>query len=342
MFNKNINIQNKIINEKNVFIIAEIGSNHNGSLERAKKLINLAKKSGADAVKFQHLIFEDLCFKELKNRKFKKIYDRATIKESWIGELKKYCDDLNIVFFFAATSFKSLELIFKHKIKLIKIASPQFYGNKWLLNEALKMNLPTIVSTGMSSFNEIEERFYLIKKTRNKKVMLLYCDSFYPLKVEYLNFELIKKFKNTFKCLVGFSDHTTSTLAPSLAVTHGANIIEKHFTFDRRLKGPDHFFSLNVEEFSKMTKCLRETEKILFYKGKRLLNKKYRDIFRLKCISDKPYKPNEKLKNITYYAKRASGGIDAEKFDVVQKKYVAKSNIPKDKVINKTDLKRIK
>ena len=172
---------------------------------------------------------------------------------------------------------------------------------------------------------------------------MLVCDSKYPLEIEEFNYKKINDFKKEFKIPIGLSDHTTSTIVPSLAVMNGANIIEKHITLNKLEKGPDHFFSLNINEFSQMIKNVRETEKIIYSKKnkKRKLNTYYRRFYKVKCIANKNYNVHEKIKGIKKNGLRAMDGIDIEKAELIEKKYIVKKLIKKDDVIKYHHLKKI-
>ena len=170
---------------------------------------------------------------------------------------------------------------------------------------------------------------------------MLYCVSQYPLKYNNLDLEQIVKFKKKFKCLVGFSDHTRSIVIPSLAVEKGASVIEKHITLNRNGKGPDHFFSLEPNEFKKMIEYIRDIDSYKMSKKKKFIDKKLLQLFRIKCIAPKNFKKNERLTNIKLNGLRSVSGIPIDKADFIEKNFVAKKNLKKGDIIRYTNLKKI-
>tara|TARA_B110000977_G_scaffold201676_1_gene297694 strand:- start:4005 stop:5021 length:1017 start_codon:yes stop_codon:yes gene_type:complete len=325
------------------FIIAEIGSNHNQSLAKAKKLIKLSAKNGADAVKFQYLNFKDMYTDDKRFKKEKEIFKKVCFPESWIPKLNKYSKKLNIIFFFSITSFSCLKLAIKYKIPILKIASPQFFSNPWLIEACLRTGKKVILSTGLSSFKEIKKRIESLKnKKLTKNSCLLYCDSRYPLEIENFDYKQISLYKQKFNLPVGLSDHTLSTMVPAISVFEGAEVIEKHITLNRKDNGPDHFFSLEINEFSEMVKNIREVEKIIFTKKfkKKSLNNKYRKLYQIKCIADKDYKINDKLNGIKKSGLRSVNGINIEMAEKLENNYTVKKNIKKDDIINFSKLKK--
>lgn len=333
-----INKKIKIGDNLPTFIIAEIGSNHNQSLKLAYKSIDAAAKAGADAVKFQYLDYDKMYLHNPKNKSFKAFFKKIELKKNWIKKLLNYSIKKKIVFFYSSCFKDGIDLAKKLKIKLNKIASPQFCSFPQLMDYSLNSNLITIASTGYSSFKEINDTLKNIKNKKN--LILLHCVSHYPTKVSDINLNDILVLKKKYNCIIGFSDHTMSTLLPSLAVSKGARVIEKHLTLNRKLKGPDHGFALEPKEFKDMVKNIREFEKI---KNKeKNIPYKLKKSFEMKIVYNKNYKKNEVLSNLGLSGLRTSEqGINIKKFKILEKNYKLKFDKKKNELVNWKDIVKI-
>ena len=259
-----------------VFIIAEMSANHCGNKQLAKGIIKAAKEVGADAVKIQTYTADTLTI-NCHNTEFRlngglwdgkylyDLYSEAYTPWEWQRELKDYADELGIPLFstpFDTTAVDFLETI---NVPLYKIASFEAYDYH-LIKYAAQQGKPMIISTGISSLDEIQEAVDSCLSVGNKDITLLKCTSAYPSKVEDMNLLTIQDMRDRFGpqgVKVGLSDHSMSIVPPIVAVSMGASVIEKHFTLDRSLGGADSGFSLNKEEFSAMVKAVRETEKAI-------------------------------------------------------------------------------
>lgn len=250
------------------YIIAEIGSNHDGSLEKALNLITLAKKAGADAAKFQSFKAETLTnYYTKKNHTWEKepafeILKKLEVPLDWHEKLQKHA--LNEGIHFLSTPFDNerLQLLVSLEVPLIKIASGDL-TNKDLLTLAAHSKIPVVISTGAAFLDEVKTSFNLLKKAQAKDIAILQCVSCYPAKVEHANVLAMKAMQEEFQVPVGYSDHTPGSLVALAAVAIGASIIEKHFTDDSTLLGPDHAHSLNVQEFSSLVTSIRSLETAL-------------------------------------------------------------------------------
>ena len=261
-----VKIENKLIGEgEPCFIIAEAGSNHNGSLEQAKKLIDVAAEAKADAVKFQIYKAESLYskytpeFSYLKGQNVYELIKNIETPREWIKELAGYCKDKNIIFLATPFDFEAVNLMDKY-VPAFKIASFEIVDLE-LLKYAASKQKPMIISTGMANLGEIEDAVNAIKSVGNEDIILLHCNSLYPTPVEVVNLKAMETMKNAFKMPVGFSDHTLGIHIPIAAVAMGACVIEKHFTLDRTLPGPDHSFAIEPDELREMERCIKEVEK---------------------------------------------------------------------------------
>ena len=264
---KTVKIGDKVIGGDNpCYIIAEAGSNHNGSFEQAKKLIDAAVEAGADAVKFQIFKAENLYskytpeFSYLKGENVYELIKNIETPREWIKELIKHCKGKNIDFLASAFDFEAVDLLDKY-VPAFKIASFEITDLE-LIKYAAEKGKPMIISTGMANLSEIEDAINAIKSVGNENIILLHCNSLYPTPVEIVNLRAIETMKNAFKLPVGFSDHTLGIHIPIAAVAMGACMIEKHFTLDRSLPGPDHSFALEPDELNAMVRCIREVEKV--------------------------------------------------------------------------------
>lgn len=248
--------------KKKIFIIAEIGNNHEGSFKTAKKLIYKAKLSGADAVKFQ--IFKPELFVHKDQTKRLKVLKKFQLNYDQFISLKKYSKKLNIKFFASAFDLESLDFILKNT-DIIKVASSD-NNNFIFLDKIFKKNKKCIISTGLLNFKQIDSFVKKLEKKYSKRVLenrlcLLHCVSSYPANDSDMNLNYIKRLKKLYKFSIGFSDHSVGIEAPIVAASLGANMIEKHFTLDNNFSNfRDHKISLNPEDFKKMVDSIRRVE----------------------------------------------------------------------------------
>lgn len=241
-----------------VFIIGEAGINHDGKVHIAKKLINIAKKAGVDAIKFQ-LFKSDDFINKIKLERYHKFFKKLEFSEKEWTKILNHAKKKRLKLFFSIFDIPSLKTIQKFKLKLVKIPSGEI-NNHLLLKEVNKKRLDVILSTGMSTLKEISESLKILKNCKKK---ILHCISEYPTKIEKLNLNFIKQLKKKFNLEIGFSDHTSGILESNIAVAVGATIIEKHFTHNKKQKNGDHKMSLNPIELINFVKNIRNTEIIL-------------------------------------------------------------------------------
>ncbi|MCJ7790471.1 MAG: N-acetylneuraminate synthase family protein [Candidatus Atribacteria bacterium] len=255
--------------EEPVFIIAEIGSNHDGSLEQAKKLIDACEKIKVDAVKFQSFSAEKLINQMKLDEKGNWIYNPAfkvikslELPTEWHKILFDYAANYGLIFLSSAFDLDKVDLLNSIGVPAFKIASGDINYIQ-LLKYVAKYKKPILLSTGAAYLGEIEEAIKIIQKEENNQIALLHCVSSYPPNFKDANIQAMLTMKKAFKAIVGYSDHSPGFTVPLGAVTLGAKIIEKHITFDRNLKGPDHSYALTVEEFDQMIKEIRNLEDAL-------------------------------------------------------------------------------
>ena len=265
----------KIDDPNHTFIIAEAGSNwksgsYEEDLEQAKKLIKIASKAGADAVKFQTYKADTVYAYNAGNSNYlaeqginkgiNEIFEYLSMPYKMISELSQICNDEKIIFMSTPFSVEDAKQIDPF-VSLHKIAS--FEINHVRLIEFLsKTEKPILISTGASTFDEIDFAVNLIKNNKNNEIGLLQCTSKYPAPIESLNLSAIPKMKERYNIPIGFSDHSVEPLiGPLTAVGLGATIIEKHFTLDKNLPGPDHSFAITPQELELMVKSIRQADK---------------------------------------------------------------------------------
>lgn len=269
---RKIKIGNRIIGDgEHPFIIAEAGINHNGNVNLAKKLIDAAKKAEADAVKFQTFKAEDVATKTAEKAEYQKkttgaeesqfvMIKKLELKERDFKELFDYAHRKGLVFLSSPFDKRSVDLLDELGVPAFKIASGEI-TNLPLLKHIARKGKPIILSTGMSTLGETEEAVEIIMREGVKEIILLHCISSYPAKVEDMNLKAMETLRDAFKLPVGLSDHSLGITIPIAAVALGACVIEKHFTLDKSLPGPDHQASLEPEELKQMIKAIREVEK---------------------------------------------------------------------------------
>ncbi len=327
------------------FVIAEAGINHNGKLSIAKKLVNKAKQVGADAIKFQIYIAQDLATKKAKKVSYQKKNDKnknmfEMLKKNQLSfndfkKLKKHCDSKKIEFISSAFDEKSLKFLKSLKPNYYKIPSGEI-TNYPILKLVSKFNKKVLLSTGMSNLNEIEKTINLISKfgISKRKIIILQCNSSYPTNIYNANLNVLKTFKKKFNIKVGYSDHTEDLNAPAIAVALGAEYIEKHFTLNKSMKGPDHFFSLTPSEFRKMIINIRKTEKILGSHKKYVLKgeKLNRRLSRKSIVAKKFIKKGEKFSLHNLTTKRPGDGVSAMEWTRILKKRAKKNYEENEKI----------
>ncbi|MCX6654476.1 MAG: N-acetylneuraminate synthase family protein [Candidatus Bathyarchaeota archaeon] len=247
-----------------VFIIAEIGSNHNGDINAAKRMIRLAAEAGADAAKFQFFDADSLYsrntpeFSAMKGVNVHNLIKEIQTPSNWIPDLAEQCHSSGIEFL--ATPFdKNFVDLLDPWVSAHKVASFEL-GDLELLQRIATKNKPILLSTGMASLGEIEKAIGRINGAGNKEIILLHCNSLYPTPSDLVNLRSIVTMRHAFGLPVGFSDHTMGVHIPVAAVALGAVAIEKHMTLDRSQPGPDHNFALEPNDLKQMISSIREVE----------------------------------------------------------------------------------
>ncbi len=328
-----------------VFMIAEAGVNHNGDLGLAKELIVKAKEAGAQCVKFQTFNTPDIIINNVAKAPYQKettpagesqreMLERLQIDETFHGKIIAHCKKNGISFLSTPYDERSLELLVKLNVPAIKVASTDA-TNLLFLEKVAKIGVPVIMATGMCLMDEVEAAYNTLRDNGCKDLAILKCTSNYPTSIEEVNLRGIATLAEKFDAIVGFSDHTEGVGAAPYAVACGAKIIEKHFTLDKAMEGPDHRASLSPNELKALISEIRKVEKMLGthkieptkseHETKRSLQKCF--------VARRDIKKGEKLSRENIIAKRTGGeGISAIAFyDVLGK--ICTENLGSDEII---------
>ena len=308
----------KVIGENEpCFIIAEAGVNHNGSLETAKRLVDVAKWAGADAVKFQTFKSEDLVtrqapqadYQEMNSGKTQSQFDMLKalgLTGTDFKEIKNYCDEKEIIFLSTPHTEEAVDFLYD-LVLAYKIGSGDLTNLPFLKKIAQKQK-PIILGTGMGTLDEVKEAVETIKSQGNNQIIPLHCTTNYPCPPEEVNLRAMQTMQKELDCLIGYSDHTQSFEVPQMARNLGAVVIEKHFTLSRDMEGPDHKASFEPPELKRMIELIRRDTQI----------------------------PLSELILGSYEKKPTSNELKV--IPIVRKSLVAEKYIPKDKIIEREDL----
>lgn len=303
------------------YLIAEIGVNHNGDVALAKKMIAAAKQCGADAVKFQTFTADAIVTKSTPKVLYQvettpidethyEMIHKLELKREDHFPLIEYCNDLDIDFISTPYDLNSASFLNDIGVKIFKTASADIVDLP-LQQFLAQTGKPVIVSTGMATLGEIEEVISIYKLHDNNQLALLHCVSNYPCSDNSLNLSVIRMLQSTFQITVGFSDHSLGCQAGVISVALGAKIIEKHFTLDKTLPGPDHRASVTPEEFSEYVKSVRRAELSLGSRFKQCQEEERQMamVSRKSVVLRKPMKAGELLTMEHITMKRPGTGI---------------------------------
>lgn len=336
---------------KKVFIIAEAGVNHNGSVEIAKKMINAAVRAGADAVKFQTFKAEKVISTLAPKAEYQK---KATnINESQLEMLKRlelnieahkeifaYCKDKGIMFISTPFDLDSIDLLNELGLRIFKIPSGEI-TNLPYLRKIGNLKKKIILSTGMANLKEIGDAFDVLINagTKRENITVLHCNTEYPTPHKDVNLKAMQTIKDNFNIKVGYSDHTLGIEVPIAATALGATVIEKHFTLNKKMRGPDHKASLEPDELKAMVKAVRYTEIMLGDGTKKASpsERKNKLITRKSIITARNIKKGEIFTEGNLTVKRPGYGLSPMKWEEVIGK-IAGRNVKEDKLIKLEDI----
>jgi N,N'-diacetyllegionaminate synthase len=327
-----------------VFIIAEAGVNHNGNLELARKLVDAAKDAGADCVKFQTFVSKNIVSKNAVKAEYQKqqtkpeesqqdMLKKLELSFDQFVELNEYCKSKDIEFMSTAFDFDSIDFLDSLGMRTWKIPSGDITNLPYLIKIA-KLNKPVILSTGMSTMEDIKSAIQILKENEAGELTVLHCTTEYPTPFEDVNIRAMNTIKEEFGVKVGYSDHTKGIEVPIAAVALGATVIEKHFTLDRNMEGPDHKASLEPNELKAMVDSIRHIELALGNGMKQPAEseKKNMVVARKSIIASKDIKKGDIFTEENLTVKRPGDGISPMRwFDTIGK--IASRDFEEDELI---------
>lgn len=317
------------------YVIAEGGLNHNGDVKIAKKMIDEAAKSGADAIKFQTYKTEEFL---RKSSQYFDVFKKVELSFEDFEELKDHSKNRGITFFSTPFDIESAEFLKKIDVPCFKIASSDL-TNIPLIRHVAKSGKPVIISTGLAIMDEVREAVTCCLHEGNDNIALLHCVANYPTLPEETNLDAIRTMKNTFSFSIGYSDNGESTLVDLVAASIGAEIIEKHFTLDKKMKGPDHSFSIDPEGLKTLASQLKMINKMKGngIKTPRESELKMRSAIRKSLTAKKKIKQGEILIPELISIKRPAEGIEPKYFQQIVGKKATK-DIEEDAAIRWHDI----
>jgi N,N'-diacetyllegionaminate synthase len=317
--------------EKEIFIIAEAGVNHNGSLERALKLIDAAVEAGVDAVKFQTFKTEKLVCRHAAKAAYQQqstsadetqyaMLKKLELDEKTHKELLRYCQSRNIKFLSTPFDLDSVELLAGLGLRLFKVPSGEI-TNLPYLRKIGSLHSRVILSTGMADLQEIGEALNILLQAGTQKddIVILHCNTEYPTPLEDVNLRAMRTIGDRFGVRVGYSDHTLGIEVSVAAAALGAVIIEKHFTLDRTLPGPDHGASLEPHELKQLVQAVRNVSKALGSPEKKpsLSELQNREVVRKSIVAGKPIAKGDVFTEENLGVKRPGNGLSPTMWDTV-------------------------
>lgn len=335
------------------YILAEIGSNHNGKLDLAKKLIDQAKEAGCDGVKFQSWTKDTIFSKKVytdnfflgddyRNRKdytLESIVDEYSVTEQELYDFKKYCDEVKIDF--SSTPFSKTEvdfLVHELDVKYIKVASMDV-NNYWFLDYLARKKKPVVLSTGLSKLSEVAKAVETIEATGNREIVLLHCVSNYPPRDEEVQLNNIDLLRTAYPDYpVGFSDHTIGTSIPIASVAKGVCLIEKHFTLDKNMEGWDHKVSANIQDMKEIVSQSKRVVRAMGGTRRELteIDKKNIPSYRRSIVATKTIRKGQVISREDLDTKRPGTGIEPQYMDFLVGR-TAKRDIGADDLITMED-----
>lgn len=325
---------------KHVLIIAEAGVNHNGSLELAKQLIDKAVEAGVDIIKFQTFKSEKLVSKDAKQAEYQQknigkkdegqlaMLKKLELSQADHEELIAYCRGKGIRFFSTAFDMDSIDYLHSLNMGLWKIPSGEITNYPYLRKIA-QYQEPVILSTGMCELNDIEAALNVLLEfgVKKEQITILHCNTEYPTPFEDVNLKAMLEIGSNFGVQIGYSDHTKGIEVPIAAVALGATVIEKHFTLDKSMEGPDHKASIEPEELKAMVSTIRNIEQALG-SGHKTISESERkniEIARKSIVAARPIKAGELLTEENLTVKRPGNGINPMRWNEVVGTYAIQS-----------------
>ena len=345
---KAITIANKKISPNAPpFVIAEAGVNHNGRLDVAVRMVDAAARAGADAIKFQTFRAQDLATKTAKMVAYQKkntgrsesqlaMLKRLELKESFYDPIMKRCKKRKIIFLSTPLGgFESIDFLESLKVSAFKVASCDL-DNTPVLGYIARLQKPMLISTGMANMGEIKQAIACIKSQGNDKIIALHCTANYPCSLDEVNLASMQTMMRELGVPVGYSDHTLGIQVSVMAATLGARVIEKHFTLDPNMQGPDHKASISPEELKELVSAVKSVKTILGSSVKKPTKseKAMSKDARKSVVATQDIKKGELFTRDTIGMKRPGTGIRPQLYSKIIGKQ-AKQNIPADSLLKK-------
>jgi N-acetylneuraminate synthase/N,N'-diacetyllegionaminate synthase len=332
------------------FLVAEIGINHNGSLELAHQLIDAAADAGADAVKFQNYRTEDFVTDQTLTHEYwnegksiiesqYEMFKRYELTDAALAEFAQHCCRRNILFFSTPTSKTGIDLLVRLGVTLLKNGS-DYLVHLPLIRAMARTGLPTLLSTGMATLSEIDDAVRAYREADGQGLVLLHCTSSYPTPADDVHLRKIPALMAAFGCPIGFSDHTAGVVAALGAVTMGACCVEKHFTLDRDLPGPDHWFSSDPAEFKALVDSVRTLERNLGCStiGPTPSEALGRRDYRLSCLLARDLPAGHELTEADVTFKRPATGLPPRSLDWIVGRQLAR-DLPAGRILQPGDFR---
>ena len=333
------------------YTIAEIGSNFDQDIEKAKRLVDLAVDSGADAVKFQSFkaekLVSDAGFKKLKvgyqtkwKQSVSEVYKSAEFPSDWHQVIFDYCKEKGITFFSAPYDRESVDMLDALGVPVFKIGSGDV---TWLemVEYIARKGKPIILATGASTIEEVENAVNTIRGAGNEEIVLLQCVTNYPASFDNINLRVLETYRKKFDCLVGYSDHTPGSRVAMGTVALGGCMIEKHFTDDKSIPGPDHGFAMDADDFKAMVKDIRRMEQLLGSPDKAVYPEEQDQYVSMKrgirAASNLKSGDIISRKDLAILRPCEEGTLRADKLDIVLGKRLV-SNVPEGQGLSVKDL----
>lgn len=329
---------------KRTFIIAEAGVNHNGKVDLALQLVDKAVEAGADCVKFQTFITENEMVRDAEKAEYQKdstgdtetefeMVKKLELSFEEFRQIKAYCEQKNILFLSTPFDLDSIDFLESLDIFCWKIPSGEITNLPYLKRIA-ETKRDIIMSTGMCELDEIRQAVRILKENGAGKITLLHCNTEYPTPYEDVNLQAMDTLHKEFQLEIGYSDHTPGIEVPIAAVARGATVIEKHFTLDRNMEGPDHKASLEPHELNKMIISIRNIEKALGDGEKKPSNSERKNISvaRKSIVAKKAIRKGEQFTEENLAVKRPGTGINPMRWNEIVGLYAKKDYVEDEQI----------
>ncbi len=333
-------ISNIPLSSSTVFVIAEVGSNHQGELSKAKEHIDAAAQVGAQAVKFQSLNSKKLYINP--SSEIKVLHKMIDMEEEWHQELKTYADKKNIIFCSSPTYLDSVDILRSIDVDFIKLASAQVATFPQLIHAVAATGKPALFSTGLASYKDLNDAVNIFEFHNNSNYGIFHCNSQYPTPPENVYLGRIDTYKKMFNCPVGYSDHTEGTSVVLAAVAKGADMIEKHFKIDSCSSSPDAAFSIKPDEFQTMISEIYKVKAACCDKPRFFIEpseNKFKDSIKYKLIVAKDKTKSQSFHNSDFNYLRSDEGIDVSYEDLILSNFVASNDLKSNQILKWSDVR---